>query len=177
MDRHGQNYRPGKLERVLVTTLNNVATPLIPREINDWAEKSRVCQGGRVGQALKRIVGTSLRLLRISLGDFWPSFGFHKLRKSNDINTYQVGQSIVDHVEFMRTFDTPGGQRGVPLFAPVPWPAPSHQQISVSSVTVRAQAAHESAIAARILHSFTNADPSPDPRYQTLTISGHSSEH
>lgn len=105
IDKQGRNCRSGEIGRVVITTLNNFATPLIRYEIGDWAEKGGLCKCGRVGQTLKRIVGRSRHLLKTSSGDYWPSFGFRKLRNKYEINSYQVRQKALDRVEFAFTAD------------------------------------------------------------------------
>ena len=57
VDDVGQPCGPGEVGRVLITSLNNFATPLIRYELGDYAEVGAPCPCGRGLPVLKRIMG------------------------------------------------------------------------------------------------------------------------
>ncbi len=73
IDDHGQPCKPGEVGRVLVTTLQNFAMPLIRYEIGDYAEVGEPCPCGRGLPVLRRIVGRQRNMAILPDGrEIWP---------------------------------------------------------------------------------------------------------
>lgn len=65
VDNDGQPCKPGEIGRVLITSLNNFATPLVRYELGDYAEVGEPCSCGRGLPVLKRILGRYRNLLTL----------------------------------------------------------------------------------------------------------------
>ncbi|MDP2135549.1 MAG: hypothetical protein Q8J99_18250 [Sulfuritalea sp.] len=77
VDDHGRACAPGEIGRVLVTSLNNFATPLIRYELGDYAEVGATCSCGRGLPVLKRIMGRYRNLLTLPDGTrHWALIGY-----------------------------------------------------------------------------------------------------
>jgi phenylacetate-CoA ligase len=88
VDDQGLPCAPGEVGRVLVTSLNNFATPLIRYEIGDYAEVGAACSCGRGLPVLKRIMGRYRNLLTLPDGtragrDWATKASCRKSRRSN----------------------------------------------------------------------------------------------
>jgi phenylacetate-CoA ligase len=78
VDDHDQPCPIGKSGRVLITSLNNFATPLIRYEIGDYAEFGEPCTCGRGLPVIKRILGRKRNRLALPSGDtIFPYLGEH----------------------------------------------------------------------------------------------------
>jgi phenylacetate-CoA ligase len=74
LDDAGRPCAPGTIGRVVVTTLNNYATPLIRYAIGDHAEAGAPCDCGRGLPVIKRILGRTRNMMALPDGQrFWPS--------------------------------------------------------------------------------------------------------
>lgn len=72
----GQPCRPGEIGRVLLTSLHNLATPLIRYDVGDFAEVGDACPCGRGLPVLKRIMGRQRNMLALPNGEqTWPVIG------------------------------------------------------------------------------------------------------
>ncbi len=75
LDDDGKPCAPGKIGRVVVTTLHNFAMPLIRYELGDYAEAGEACACGRGLPVIARILGRERNILRLPDGRrHWPSF-------------------------------------------------------------------------------------------------------
>lgn len=75
LDESGRPCLPGETGRVVVTTLQNFAMPLIRYESGDFAEVGSACACGRSLPVLKRIHGRQRNMLTLPDGrHHWPSF-------------------------------------------------------------------------------------------------------
>jgi phenylacetate-CoA ligase len=75
VDQRGGPCRPGETGRVVVTTLQNFAMPLIRYEIGDYAVAGAACPCGRGLPVIARVMGRTRNLLRLPDGRrFFPSF-------------------------------------------------------------------------------------------------------
>jgi phenylacetate-CoA ligase len=78
VDDEGQPCPPGQVGRVLVTTLQNFATPLIRYDIGDMAEFGPPCPCGRGLPVIRKIHGRSRSRLRLPTGEsVFPYLGEH----------------------------------------------------------------------------------------------------
>ena len=100
LDENGAAVGEGKTGRVVLTDLNNFATPLIRYDIGDYAEAGPACSCGRGLPTLKRILGRERNLIRMPDGSrHWPLVGFHKFREIAPILQYQMIQHDREHIE------------------------------------------------------------------------------
>lgn len=93
----------GEIGRVVVTDLNNYATPLFRYDIGDYAEKG-------YGNTLKRIIGRERNMLIVNGERRWPLVGFHKYRDIAPIEQYQIIQKTNDLLEVKLIATTPLNQ-------------------------------------------------------------------
>ncbi len=100
LDERGIPAGSGNAGRVVLTDLNNFATPLIRYDIGDYAETGPPCSCGRGLPTLKRILGRERNLILMPDGTrHWPLVGFHKFREIAPILQYQVIQQDREHIE------------------------------------------------------------------------------
>ena len=75
LDAAGEPLPPGQIGRVVITTLHNLAMPLIRYELGDYAALGGACPCGRSLPVLDRIVGRRRNMIRLPDGtEHWPSF-------------------------------------------------------------------------------------------------------
>jgi len=101
VDDHGRACAPGEVGRVLVTSLNNFATPLIRYEIGDYAEVGEPCSCCRGLPVLKRIMGRYRNLLTLPDGQrHWPRLGYEsRLQEIAPIELMQMIQHTREEIE------------------------------------------------------------------------------
>ena len=99
LDDAGQPCAPGETGRVVVTSLHNLATPLLRYEIGDYAEVGAPCKCGRGLPVLARVQGRVRNLVRTPDGRrYWPvSLG--RIRTVTPIIQAQFVQTALDTVE------------------------------------------------------------------------------
>ena len=77
LDDTGRPAEPGKVGRVVISTLHNFATPLLRYEIGDYAEVGAPCACGRGLPTLSRILGRQRNMLTLPDGEKrWPRCGY-----------------------------------------------------------------------------------------------------
>ena len=101
VDDDGRACMPGQVGRVLITSLNNFATPLIRYEIGDYAEVGEPCCCGRGLPVLKRIMGRYRNLLTLPDGTRrWPRLGYEsRLQDIAPIELMQMVQRSVEEID------------------------------------------------------------------------------
>ena len=101
VDDAGQPCGPGEVGRVLITSLNNFATPLIRYELGDYAEVGASCPCGRGLPVLKRIMGRYRNLLTLPDGTRrWPRLGYEtSLQSIAPIELMQMIQTSLDEIK------------------------------------------------------------------------------
>jgi phenylacetate-CoA ligase len=101
VDDQGKPCTPGQVGRVLVTSLNNFATPLIRYEIGDYAEVGDPCPCGRGLPVLKQVMGRYRNLLTRPDGSkHWPIMGNEgRLRDIAPIELMQMVQTSLEEVQ------------------------------------------------------------------------------
>ncbi len=108
LDENDQPCQPGEIGRVVITSLNNYATPLIRYEIRDFAEVGEPCDCGRKSPVLKRIVGRQRNMLIMPSGErFWPVFGMLGFRKVAPVKQTQFIQHSKEQLEMKYTSERP----------------------------------------------------------------------
>jgi len=98
----GEPCRPGEVGRVLITSLNNFATPLIRYELGDYAEVGESCSCGRGLPVLTRILGRERNRLILPSGESqFPYLGDHEEYRevTTAVQQYQFIQRSLEEVE------------------------------------------------------------------------------
>ncbi len=107
LDDAGQPCAPGETGRVVVTSLHNVATPLLRYEIGDYAEVGAPCKCGRGLPVLARVQGRVRNLVRTPDGrSYWP-VGLGRLRRVPALVQAQFVQTALDTVELRVVLSRP----------------------------------------------------------------------
>jgi phenylacetate-CoA ligase len=100
VDEAGREAAPGKMGRVLVTTLENYLMPLVRYEIGDYAvAASGSCACGRTLPLLERVLGRQVNMFRKpdgSLTSGWKAVA--TLRKFPEIRIFQVVQKSIEQI-------------------------------------------------------------------------------
>jgi len=103
LDDNGQPCKPGEVGRVVVTTLNNFAKPLIRYVIGDYAEVGSACACGRGLPVINRVVGRVRNMFMRPDGQvFWPVMpdpGEEFSSKMPAVRQYQYVQKALDWIE------------------------------------------------------------------------------
>lgn len=108
LDERGNHCGPGEIGRVVVTTLQNFAMPLIRYEIGDYAEVGPPCPCGRGLPVLNRILGRVRNMIVTPDGKtFWPAFGPLRLSDVLPIRQFQFIQRTRSLIEGRFVVDTP----------------------------------------------------------------------
>ena len=109
LDDQGAPCSPGEIGRVVLTALNNYATPLIRYEIRDYAEAGpESCSCGRGLALLNRVVGRRRNMLVLPSGEkCWPITGFPRYREVAPIRQFQFIQHSLEEVEMKLVCDRP----------------------------------------------------------------------
>ncbi|MDP1708747.1 MAG: phenylacetate--CoA ligase family protein [Gammaproteobacteria bacterium] len=103
LDAQGEPCKPGEVGRVVITTLHNMAMPLIRYEIGDFAEVGEACPCGRGLPVLKRIMGRVRNMLTLPSGaKRWPLMGIDRTHPAaTSVKQYQFIQRSLDTIEVM----------------------------------------------------------------------------
>ena len=101
LDDDDQPCPPGEVGRIVVSTLQNYAMPLLRYDVGDCAEMGRAgCPCGRTLPILERIVGRRRNMLRLPTGEtMWPRLPAHEWAPVAPIRQLQVVQDELDHIE------------------------------------------------------------------------------
>jgi phenylacetate-CoA ligase len=103
VDVDGRPCRPGEVGRVLITSLNNFAMPLIRYELGDYAEVGEPCPCGRGLPTLKRVMGRYRNVVRLPDGTRrWALMGFEPgmgLREIAPVEMMQMVQTAREDIE------------------------------------------------------------------------------
>jgi phenylacetate-CoA ligase len=100
IDGEGRACQPGEIGRVVITSLNNFATPLIRYELGDYARVGGPCPCGRGLPVLERVMGRSRNLVTLPSGDTrWPRVGYEELRTIAPVGEIQMIQHSLEDIE------------------------------------------------------------------------------
>jgi phenylacetate-CoA ligase len=103
IDDAGAACGPGQVGRVVVSTLQNFAMPLLRYEIGDYAEVGQGCGCRRGLPVLQRILGRQRNMFRLPSGKLiWPSLlldGDAIPPAAASIRQYQIIQRTIDRLE------------------------------------------------------------------------------
>jgi phenylacetate-CoA ligase len=107
LDDQGQPCAPGATGRIVVTSLHNLATPLLRYEIGDLAEVDGPCKCGRGLPVLARVMGRVRNLVLTPDGHrSWP-VALGRIRRVKEIIQAQFVQTALDTVELRVVLETP----------------------------------------------------------------------
>jgi phenylacetate-CoA ligase len=99
VDERGAACAPGEIGRVLITTLHNLAMPLVRYEIGDYARWAPDCPCGRGLPVIAQIMGRRRNMLRLPDGtQHWPSFPESVWVDIAPIRQLQVVQKALDAI-------------------------------------------------------------------------------
>ena len=108
LDDAGQPCAPGETGRLVVSSLHNMAMPLIRYAVGDLATVGEPCACGRTLPTLARIAGRERNLVRLPDGTrHWPLVGFHRFREIAPVRQYQLIQHSLQDVEVRLACDRP----------------------------------------------------------------------
>jgi phenylacetate-CoA ligase len=108
LDEAGAACVPGAVGRVVVSTLNNFAMPLLRYEVGDYAEGGPPCPCGRGLPTLARILGRRRNMLVLPDGSRrWPLTGLYEFRAIAPIRRAQTIQLDREHLEVRFVADRP----------------------------------------------------------------------
>ena len=100
VDQRGEPCQPGETGRVVVTTLQSFAMPLIRYEIGDYAVAGAPCPCGRGLPVIERVMGRTRNLLRLPDGRrFFPSFPADTWAEIAPIRQLQIVQRAVGNID------------------------------------------------------------------------------
>ncbi|MEO7386284.1 MAG: phenylacetate--CoA ligase family protein [Gammaproteobacteria bacterium] len=112
LDDGGNPSAPGETGRIVVTSLHNLATPLLRYEIGDYAEVGAPCKCGRGLPVLGRIQGRVRNLVRTPDGRrYWPT-GLGRIRRVPAIIQAQFVQTGLNSVELRVVLSRPLDEAG-----------------------------------------------------------------
>ncbi len=99
LDDAGEPLPPGQIGRVVITTLHNLAMPLIRYELGDYAAFGLTCPCGRGLPVLEQLVGRRRNMLRLPDGtEHWPSFPEERWAGIAPIRQLQAVQTTLETV-------------------------------------------------------------------------------
>jgi len=108
LDEQNQPCAPGQLGRVVVTSLHNLAMPLIRYELGDYAEPGEACPCGRGLPVMRRVAGRVRNMLVNAAGErYWPAFGTRSFTRIAPIRQCQLAQIEYDLVEARLVTEAP----------------------------------------------------------------------
>ena len=99
LDENDMPCQTGEIGRVVISSLNNFATPLIRYDIGDYAEVGEACDCGRGLPTLKRIMGRTRNMMVFPDGRTqWPVMGVKKFDTIAPIKQFQLVQKTVNDI-------------------------------------------------------------------------------
>jgi phenylacetate-CoA ligase len=108
VDDQGQACDVGETGRVVVTSLHNLATPLIRYDIGDYATVGAPCACGRPLPVIARVCGRVRNMARMPDGRrFWPTYLVDNLGAVSAIRQAQFIQPALDRIELRVVLDRP----------------------------------------------------------------------
>lgn len=107
LDDDGRPCRPGTIGRVVITPLQNFATPLVRYEIGDYAEVGESCSCGRSLPVLSRILGRHRNLCVLKNGErFFPEIQAD-LKRFGQIRQFQAHQKTLEDIDLKIVAERP----------------------------------------------------------------------
>jgi phenylacetate-CoA ligase len=109
LDDAGDPCPPGVVGRLVVTTLHNLAMPLIRYDLGDLGELGPPCDCGRGLPVLARVLGRTRNLVTLPSGEKrWPLLGFPAFREvAPAVRQFQIIQESLTQITARFTVDAP----------------------------------------------------------------------
>ncbi|MDZ4098416.1 MAG: hypothetical protein U1E13_06900, partial [Methylophilaceae bacterium] len=108
LDANGEQCKPGEVGRVIVTTLNNFAKPLIRYAIGDYAEVGERSPCGRGLPVLNDVLGRRRNMVVLPDGSrYWPLAGYNRYSDVASVLQYQLVQLNTEYVEVRLVVNEP----------------------------------------------------------------------
>ena len=108
LDQNGEPCAPGEIGKIVITDLQNLASPVIRYDIGDYARVGEPCLCGRGLMKLDQILGRQRNLLIKPNGDrHWPLVGFRHFRAIAPIRQYQMIQESLERISVHFVTDQP----------------------------------------------------------------------
>jgi phenylacetate-CoA ligase len=107
LDEAGQACGVGDTGRVVLTSLHNLATPLLRYEIGDYATVGAPCPCGRASPVIERVLGRVRNMARSPDGHRFYPVGVSGIRKITPIRQAQYAQTAADHIDLHVVLDRP----------------------------------------------------------------------
>jgi phenylacetate-CoA ligase len=99
LDEDDRPCPPGRIGRVVVTSLHNYATPLIRYEIGDYGELGPPCPCGRGLPVLRRIAGRERNMVVLPTGErLFPIVDSEPVLAELPIRQFQMTQKTLDEI-------------------------------------------------------------------------------
>jgi len=96
----GEPCKAGETGKVVISSLNNFASPLIRYDIGDYAQVGEPCDCGIKLPVLNKIMGRERNMVTYPDGNKrWPFVGSSQFRSIADIRQFQIIQHAIDSVE------------------------------------------------------------------------------
>ena len=107
LDGDGNPCGPGQTGRVVLTSLHNLATPLLRYDIGDYAVAGAACPCGRASPTIERVLGRVRNTAWTPDGRrFYPT-GMNRIRQLPAVRQAQWVQTALDRVELRVVLDRP----------------------------------------------------------------------
>ena len=108
LDENDKPCGEGEVGRVVISTLNNFATPLIRYDVGDYAEFGASCVCGRGLPVLKGIKGRVRNMLTLpSREQLWPQMGTNEFSKIAPIRQFQFVQKNLQDIDVKFVVERP----------------------------------------------------------------------
>jgi phenylacetate-CoA ligase len=107
IDQQGRACAPGESGRVVVTSLHNLATPLLRYEIGDYATVGEPCRCGRGLPVIRQILGRTRNAALSPEGQhYWPT-KLNRMRNMRPVLQAQYVQTALDTIEIRTVLARP----------------------------------------------------------------------
>jgi len=107
IDESGRHCAPGESGRVLLTSLHNLAKPLIRYQIGDYATVGATCGCGRASLVIGQVLGRVRNMATSPDGRRFYPIALHKIRAVAPIRQSQWVQTAEDAIELRAVLDRP----------------------------------------------------------------------
>lgn len=107
LDEKDQLCEVGQEGRIVVTDLNNYASPMIRYDTGDHAVRGPKCSCGRSLQTISKILGRNRNLLVYPDGRrHWPLIGFYDFDTITKVRRFQMVQHDLENIELLLATET-----------------------------------------------------------------------
>lgn len=107
LNERGERCAPGESGQVVLTSLHNLATPLIRYQIGDYATVGEPCGCGRVAPVLRQVLGRVKHMAMSPDGHRYYPVALWKIRAVKPVRQSQWVQTARDAIELRVVLDRP----------------------------------------------------------------------